>query len=36
MVICLATGLLVAGRALFTFGKGVPDADIEAEAAGGV
>ena len=36
MVICLVTGLLVAGRALFTFGQAVPDVDVEAEAAGGV
>ena len=36
MVICLGTGLLVAGRALFTFGQAVPDGDVEAEAAGGV
>jgi MFS transporter, DHA1 family, tetracycline resistance protein len=36
MLACLATGLLVAGRALFAFGRSVPDVDVEAEAAGGV
>jgi DHA1 family multidrug resistance protein-like MFS transporter len=34
MITCLATGLLVAGRGLLTFGAKVPD--VEAEAAGGV
>jgi DHA1 family multidrug resistance protein-like MFS transporter len=34
MVVCLVTGLLVAGRTLFTFGTGEPD--VEAEAAGGI
>jgi MFS family permease len=36
MLLCLATGLLVAGRALFTFGRAVPEVDVEAGAAGGV
>jgi MFS family permease len=36
MVICLATGLLVAGRALFSFSGSGTGRDVEAEAAGGV